>query len=173
MKALPHESALFSSAELAEAIGADLDTINNWVRRGIIVRARIGGRHMPNRLFSADEIYKTALKYELVKLGLPPSSAAEAVNSIWKQSNANVFFEKKQIYAVVFPADDKWTTILCSQSEHGGPLYKFTRSAASRGERIPLPDRAFAVVPISGTLVRIAKRLDSAMVSTKVPPSQT
>ena len=79
MKSLPRE-LLFSSAELAEAIGTDLETIKNWVRRGIINRTTIGGRHMPNRLFSADEVYKTALKYELVKMGLPPSSAMEAVN---------------------------------------------------------------------------------------------
>jgi hypothetical protein len=167
MKALPHESALFSSAELAEAIGADLDTINNWVRRGIIVRARIGGRHMPNRLFSADEVYKTALKYELVKFGLPPSSATEAVNSIWKQCDRKDLFDKKQIYAVLFPTNDKWTTILCWQSEPGGGLYKFARSSALRAEKILLPDRAFAVIPISGTLTRIAKRFDSLLEGTR------
>ena len=61
MKSLPHEGVLFTSAELAEAIGADLETIKNWVRRDIISRARIGGRQMPNRLFSADEVYKAAI----------------------------------------------------------------------------------------------------------------
>ncbi len=167
MESPPHDRALFSSAELAEAIGADLDTINNWIRRRIIVRARIGGRHMPNRLFSADEVYKTAVKYELVKLGLPPSSATQAVNSIWKQCDRDDFFDKKQIYAILFQTDDKWTTILCWQSEPGGGLYKFTSSSALRGEKILLPDRAFAVIPISGTLTRIAKRLDSLLEGTR------
>ena len=72
MKSLPHEGALFTSAELTEAIGADLETIKNWVRRGIISRARVGGRQMPNRLFSAEDIYKAAVTYELVKRVWPP-----------------------------------------------------------------------------------------------------
>jgi hypothetical protein len=172
MKSLPHESALFTSAELAEAIGADLETIKNWVRRGIISRAPIGGRQMPNRLFSADEVYKTAVIYELVKLGLPPSAATDAVNTIWGQADRNDFFEDKQIYAILFPTDDKWTPLLCSQREQGGPLYRITRSSTARSrEKIRLPDRAFAVVPITGTLTRITKRLESVVEATKVPPT--
>jgi hypothetical protein len=172
MKSLPHEGALFTSAELAEAIGADLETIKNWVRRGIISRARIGGRQMPNRLFSADEVYKTAVTYELVKLGLAPSAATEAVNTIWGQCNRNDFFEDKQVYAILFPTDDKWTTVLCSQREEGGPLYRFTRSTARSREKVRLPDRPFAVVPISSTLTRIAKRLESVIEATKEPPTR-
>jgi hypothetical protein len=173
MKSLPHESVFFSSTELAEAIGADLETIKNWLRRGIISRARIGGRQMPNRLFSADEVYKTAVKYELVKLGLPPSSAAEAVNTIWEQCDRKDSFADKQIYAVLLPTDDKWTAVLCWQREQGGALYKFTRSTARSREKIRLPDRAFAVVPITGTLTRIAMGLESVIEATKVSPTQT
>jgi hypothetical protein len=40
---LKHPATFFSAAELAKAIGADFETINNWVRRGMITRARIGG----------------------------------------------------------------------------------------------------------------------------------
>jgi hypothetical protein len=58
-------------------LGTDLETVNNWIRRGIISRARIGGRKLRNRLFSTEEVYKTALKNELVKLGIPPSPASE------------------------------------------------------------------------------------------------
>lgn len=158
METLPHENALFNSAELAEVIGADLETIKNWVRRGIISRTPLGGRQMPNRLFSADEVYKTAVKYELVKLGLAPSSATDAVNSIWKQYNRNDFPWKKEVYAVLFPTDDKWTTVLCSQ---------FTRQASPRGKKKPLPDRAFAVVPISDTLTRIGKQLGGLIEKSK------
>jgi hypothetical protein len=170
MKSLPHDGALFTSAELAEAIGADLETIKNWVRRGIISRARIGGRQMPNRLFSADEVYRTAVIYELVKLGLAPSVATEAASTIWGQCDGNDFFENKQIYAILFPTDDKWITVLCSQREEGGPLFKFTRSSTARSqEKIRLPDRAFAVVPITDTLTRITKRLESVIEATKEP----
>jgi hypothetical protein len=64
-------ATLVSAAELAKVIGTDLETINNWLRRGIITRARIGGRHLRTRLFSMEEVYKTALKNELVKIGNP------------------------------------------------------------------------------------------------------
>jgi hypothetical protein len=167
MKSPPDQNALFNSAELAEVIGADLETIKNWVRRGVISRTPLGGRQMPNRLFTAEEVYKTAVKYELVKLGLPPSSAANAVNSIWKQCKTHDLLGTKQVCAVLFPADDKWTTLLCWQTERGGTLYNFTRPAAPRVEKVPLPDRAFAVIPITATLRRIGKRLVSLLEETK------
>ena len=173
MKSLPPEGALFTLAELAEAVGADPETIKNWVRRGIISRARIGGRPMPNRLFSADEVFKTALTYELVKLGLAPSAATEAVKTIWGQCDRNDFLEDKQIYAILFPTDDKWTTVLCSQHEQGHPLYGFTKLTARSREKIQLPDRAFAVVPITGTLTRITRRLESVIEATKEPPTRS
>jgi MerR HTH family regulatory protein len=167
MKSRPHEGVLFTSAELAEAIGADPETIKNWVRRGIISRTRIGGRQMPNRLFSADEVYKTAVRYELVKLGLAPSAATEAVNTIWDQCNGTDILKEKDVYAILFPIDEKWTTVFCSQREQGGPLYKLPKLAARSLETIRLPDRAFAMVPITGTLTRITKRLESAIEATK------
>jgi hypothetical protein len=103
-----------------------------------------------------------------MKLGLPPSSATNAVNSIWKHRND--FFDKKEIFAILFPADDRWTTVLCWQSEPGGALYKLGRADAPRGKKVPLPDQAFAVVPISATFARIAKRLDGLLEGSKEPP---
>jgi hypothetical protein len=159
MKSLPHEGALFTSAELAEVIGADLETIKNWVRRGIISRARIGGRQMPNRLFSEDEVYKIAVTYELVKLGLAPSAAAAAANTVWEQRDGADFFGEKQICAILFPTDHKWTAVLCWQLEEGGPLYRLTRSSARHQEKIQVPDRSFAVIPITVTLARVTEKL--------------
>jgi hypothetical protein len=43
------------------------------------------GTDTSNRLFSADEVYKTALKNEPVKLGIPPSRASDAVNAAWAE----------------------------------------------------------------------------------------
>jgi hypothetical protein len=172
MKFLPYEGALFTLAELCEAIGADLETIKNWVRRGIISRARIGGRQMPNRLFSADEVFKTALTYELVKLGLAPSAATEAVNTILAQCDRKDFLEDKQIYAILFPTNDKWTAVLCTHRGPGGPLYRFPRSTARSHEKIRMPDRAFVVVPITSTVTRITKRLESIVEVTKERPTQ-
>jgi phage terminase Nu1 subunit (DNA packaging protein) len=81
-KLAPDSTVLVSASELAEIIGADFETVNNWVRRGIISRAPIGGRQLRARLFSTEEVYKAALTNELVRLGIQPSSASEAANSI-------------------------------------------------------------------------------------------
>jgi hypothetical protein len=127
---------------------------------------------MPTRLFSVEEVYKTSVSYELVKLGLAPSAATKAVNTIWAQCDRNDLFEHKHVYAILYPTDDKWTTVLCWQREEGGPLYRFTRSTARSQEKIQVPDRAFAVVPITGTLTRITKRLESVIEATKEPPAR-
>jgi hypothetical protein len=131
MKLLRDSAILVSAAELGEVIGADLETINNWIRREIITRALIGGRQLRNRLFSTDEVYKAALKNELVKLGIPPSPANEAVNALWKQWDKKNAPEGWNVYAVALPSNDKWIVALCSQKISGGPLYKLGKS---RGE---------------------------------------
>jgi hypothetical protein len=157
MKFLCDPTVLLSAAELGDSVGIDLETVNNWIRRGIISRAPIGGRQLRYRLFSTEEVYKTALKNELVKLGIPPSSASNAVNEFWKE------WDKKEppggrLYAVVKPRDDKWTALLCWQKISGGPLYKIGRSS-SKPEEIELPVQAFAMLPISELVTRVAKNL--------------
>jgi hypothetical protein len=42
MKPIRHSGTLVSSAELAEIIGTDLQTGNNWIGRGIITRSSLG-----------------------------------------------------------------------------------------------------------------------------------
>ena len=69
---------LITSFELAEIVGADQETINNWIRRGMISRAAIGGRQLRARLFSTEEVYKAVITNDLVRLGIQPSSASEA-----------------------------------------------------------------------------------------------
>jgi hypothetical protein len=144
-----------------EAIGLDLETIKNWIRRGIISRAPIGGRQLRNRLFSSEEVYKTALKNELVKLGIPPSRASEAVNALWKEWDRKDAPEGRKIYAVVLPSNDKWTVTLCSQKISGGPLHKFRKSKST--EEMDLPKQAFAVIPISDVFNRVESRLSELL----------
>jgi hypothetical protein len=158
-KLLDDSAIVVSAAELAEIIGTDLETINNWLRRGIITRARIGGRHLRSRLFSADEVYKAALTNELVKLGLAPSSASEAVNELWERWDRREL-EGQKIYAVLMPSDRGWTALLCWQKTSGGPLYKLAKSSRSQpNDEFQLPERAFAVIPISNVLAQLAKTL--------------
>jgi hypothetical protein len=59
---------LFSAKEVAETIGADLETVNEWLEVGAIDRAIFGGGQ-----FSKYELHRAALVFELVKFGLPPS----------------------------------------------------------------------------------------------------
>ena len=83
MKPTLGKPTLITAPELAKLIGTDMETINNWIRRGVISRVPIGGRQLKARLFSTDEVYKAALTSELVRLAIQPSPAMEASNSIW------------------------------------------------------------------------------------------
>ena len=119
MKLLRDPVVLVSAAELGQIVGIDIETVNNWLRHGIITRAPIGGRQLRNRLFSTEEVYKTALKNELVKLGIPPSQASEAVNSLWKEWGKKDAPEGWNVYALLWPSNDKWSVALCSQKSLG------------------------------------------------------
>src|SRR5215471_8906539 len=72
---ISHRSSnLFSATEVAETIGTDLETINEWLEVGAIDRAVFGGGR-----FSKYELQRTALTFEMVKLGLAPSRARDVV----------------------------------------------------------------------------------------------
>jgi hypothetical protein len=165
MKPIHHSGTLVSSAELAELIGTDIQTVNNWIGRGIITRSSLGGRQLRNRLFSADEVYKTALKNELVKLGIPPSQASDAINTLWKASGKKDTPEGWKVYAVLWPSNDKWIVALCPQKISGGPLYKFGKSKST--EEMELPAQAFAVIPISAVFDRVSGKLSELLGETK------
>jgi hypothetical protein len=155
MNRLHDSKALVSVTELAEIIDSDPTTIDNWLRRKIISRAPLKRR---NRMFSAEEVYKTALKHQLVKLGIPPSSASGVVNVLWGHWDRKEPPEGRRLYTLLVPRDGKWTPLLCWQKLSGGPLYKLGRST-STPEEIKLPAQAFAVLPVSDILVRIAHKL--------------
>jgi hypothetical protein len=159
---LPHSSTTrVSVMELAEIIDTDPTTIDNWLRRKIITRAPVRGRKLTKRLFSAEEIYKTALKHELVKLGISPSSANDAVNALWKEWDKRERLEGRKVYAVVLPTNGNWTVALCSQKLSGGPLYKFGKSKST--DEMELPKQAFAMIPISDVFERVTSKLSELL----------
>ena len=158
---LPQVSTtLVTVSELAEIVGVDLDTINNWVRYDIISRARLGGRQLRSRLFSTEEVYKTALIRELVQLGIPPSSASEAVDAIWEEWRATEAPKGQKVYAVVVPTKGKWTAALCSQGSSGGPLYQGTGSGRVQ---IELPKHASALIPISDVFEYVSRKISALL----------
>jgi hypothetical protein len=164
MKFLRDTSALVTAAELAKVVGIDIETVNNWLRNGTISRAPIGGRHFRQRLFSSEEVYKAALTRELVKLGIPPSPASEAVDAVWREWDKKATPEGRKIYAVMFPTKDKWTVGLCWQRIPGGPLYKFQKSIGTKSrDEINLPKQAFAVIPMSDVLERVSNKLSELL----------
>ena len=162
---LPHGSTTrVSVMELAEIIDTDPTTIDNWLRRKIITRAPIRGRKLTKRLFSADEIYKTALKNELVKLGISPSTANDVVNAFWKEWDKREGPEGRKVYAVVLPGNGNWTVALCSQKVSGGPLYKLEKSMGGKPiEEMDFPKRAFAVIPVSDVFERVNGNLSELL----------
>jgi hypothetical protein len=161
MKLLRDNAILVSAAELGEVIGTDLETVKNWIRREIITRAPIGGRQLRNRLFSTDEVYKTTMLKQLVDLGMGPSAAHEAVNVLWKEWGKKEAPEGWNVYAVLWPSNDKWSVALCSQKILGGPLFKFGKSKLT--EEMELPKLAFAVIPVSDVFERVSGKLSELL----------
>jgi hypothetical protein len=168
MTLLHGSKVLITITELAEIIGTDITTIDNWTRREIISRTQIAGRPLRNRLFSTEEVYKTALKNELVTLGIPPSPASEAVNALWKQWHKKEAPEGRNIYALALPSKDKWVVALCSQRISGGPLYEFGKSTGTMSSsEVTLPRQAFAVIPISDVFKRVTNKLSELLGDTR------
>jgi hypothetical protein len=151
---------LISSAELAEIVGVDFETINNWIRRGVIARALIGTRQLRSRLFSTKEVCKAAFTSELVKLGIPPSSASEAVDALWEEWRGTEAPKGWKLYAVVVPIKGKWTATLCSQRISGGPLYQ---GAGSGRVQMELPKHAFAMIPIADIFEYISRKMSALL----------
>jgi hypothetical protein len=153
-------TTLVTSAELAEIVGVDFDTINNWIRRGVIARALIGGRQLRSRLFSTKEVYKAAFTSELVNLGIPPSLASEAVDTVWEEWKGTDAPNGWKLYAVVLPTKGKWTAALCSQRISGGPLHQ---GAGSARVQMELPKHAFAVIPISDIFEYVSRKMSGLL----------
>ena len=103
----------------------------------------------------------TALKNELVQLGIPPSQASEAVNALWKEWGKKNVPEGWNVYALLGRANDKWNVALCSQKLSGGPLYKFGKSKST--EEMELPNLTCALIPISDVLERVSSKLSALL----------
>jgi hypothetical protein len=152
-------TTLVSASELAGIIGVDIETINNWIRHGIISRVRGGGRQLRARLFSTDEVYKAVITSDLVRLGIAPSHAMEASNSIWNAWQTKLTPDGQKVYAMVVPSKDGWTVELFSRKAAGGPLYKRGKSTGTKSVQIELPKQAFAVIPISDVFDRVSGKI--------------
>ena len=144
---ISHRSSnLFSAIEVAETIGTDLETINEWLEVGAIDRALFGGGR-----FSKYELQRAALTFELVKFGLPPSSARDVVwemeydlQQIWAGTISNQY----KAYAVVIPnRQKKWLVIWCWK--------------VSTEEIDPSP-QSHIILPISDILARVTNDADAA-----------
>jgi hypothetical protein len=156
---VPKSSTLVTAVELAEIVGADLESIHNWTQRGIISRVAIDGRQLRARLFSTEQVYKAALTNELVRLGIAPSPASEASNSVWNAWEKKGTPEGQKVYAVVVPSKDRWTVELCSRKAAGGLLYRLGKSTGTKSVEIELPKQAFAVIPISDVFERVSGKI--------------
>ena len=159
MKPTLGKPTLITAPELAKIIGTDMETINNWIRRGVISRVPIGGRQLKARLFSTDEVYKAALTSELVRLGIQPSPASEAANAVWKEWEKKDVTKGQEVYAVVVPTEDKWMAVLRSQGTSVGPPYKAGRQSIE----VELRKHAFAVIPISDVFERVSRKTSSLL----------
>ena len=129
---------LFSAEEVAGTIGADPETVNEWLEVGAIDRAIFGGGQ-----FSKYELHRAALVFELVKFGIAPSSAKEIIREVeydlqrvWERLPSHF-----KAYAIVIPTSRRWLVSWCWKKS---------------SEQInPLPAEGHIVLPVSDTLARI------------------
>jgi hypothetical protein len=77
--------------QVAKTIGADLNTINDWLEVGAIGRVVFGGGQ-----FSRYELDRAALVFELVKFGFSPSCARETSSERWNMT-CNKFGQESQV----------------------------------------------------------------------------
>ena len=166
MKSAFGSNVLLSSAELAQVVGVDFDTVNNWIRRGIISRSPIGGRQLRNRLFSVEEVFKTALKNELVKLGIQPSSASDAVNELWGKWAENEIQENT--CAILARKNGKWICLVCRRNSSTGHFYKSQSPSTGKVERAELPQQTFAVIPIHNVYSQVTESLSTLLKGTNL-----
>ena len=118
------------------------------------------GRATRNRLFSTEEVYRAALIFELIKLGLPPSSASDAINELWKGWWAKELSEGKKVFAMMVPTGDKWSASMCWQKSSGGPFYKCTKQLGFNGSvQTEMPSQAFLTIPINNVFRGVTERL--------------
>jgi hypothetical protein len=144
---MSHRSSnLFSATEVAETIGTDLETINEWLEVGAIDRTVFGGGR-----FSKYELQRAALTFEMVKLGLAPSRARDVVwemeydlQQIWAATVSNHY----KAYAILIPnKQDKWLVFWC-----------WTASK----EEIEPPAPGHIILPISDILARVTNETEQA-----------
>jgi hypothetical protein len=164
MKKPSESDVLISLSELAQVVGIDFETANNWIRRGIISRSAIGGRQLRNRLFSMEEVYKAALKYELVKLGIGPSPASDATDELWKHWPKNKIEENT--YAILIPKNGQWNCLLCTRDSSTGHLYKLQGPSPGKTEKVEFPQQTFAVIPIHNVYSQVTENLSTLLKGT-------
>ena len=134
---------LFSAEQVAKTIGADLETINEWLDVGAIDWTIFSGGR-----FSKYELQRAALTFELVKLGLAPSSARDVVwemeydlQQIWGTTVSNRY----KAYAILIPNNQKrWLVFWC-----------WTAST----EEIEPPTQGHIILPVSDILARVANQV--------------
>jgi hypothetical protein len=129
---------LFSAEEVAETIGADLETVNEWLEVGAIDRAIFGGGQ-----FSKYELHRAALVFELVKFGLSPSCAKDLIREmeydlqqIWSRIPSSF-----KAYLILIPTRRKWLVSW---------LWKPSTEAI---DRLPVQDHI--ILPVSDILARV------------------
>jgi hypothetical protein len=134
---------LFSATEVAETIGTDLETINEWLGVGAIDRAVFGGGR-----FSIYELQRAALTLEIVKLGLAPSRARDLIwemeydlQQIWGATVSNHY----KAYAILIPnKQNKWLVFWC-----------WTASTEEIEPHAP----GHIILPVSDILARVANHI--------------
>ena len=142
----PQSPNLFSATEVAETIGTDLETINKWLDVGAIDRTIFSGGR-----FSKYELQRAALTFELVKLGLAPSSARDVV---WEME-----YDLQQIWGTTVSNRYKAYAILIPTTPHNQKRWLVFWCWTASTEEIEPPTQGHIILPVSDILARVANQV--------------
>jgi len=139
--AISHQSPnLFSAEQVAKTIGADLETVNEWLGVGAIDRAVFGGGQFSKIRNTQSGIgLRTGEMWNFATLRKRNHSRNGIRPEIWERIPSHF-----KAYAIVIPTSRKWLVSWCWKKS---------------SEQIdPLPAEDHIVLPVSDTLARIAKK---------------
>jgi len=146
-------AALFSQAELCQVAGIDHETANNWVKRGLLDTAAVGGRKMRGRrLFSLLDICKAHLMNEAVRsLSIPPSHCAEIVNKAMTQ-----FVKAEKLDHIEDDRDIHFTVALVTRRR--GTWITELRTDGDPRKELQQASHAMAMWPISQAFTSVHRQ---------------
>jgi hypothetical protein len=147
------EAGMYQISKVAQASGAEIETIKTWIKRGILV---LGPDDVPAetrrsaRLFSFETVIQIATMHEFTQLGISPTRAAK-----WAISFAH-WGDGKRNPSALYPDGETYLFGL-PNSDIG--IVRNVQAGKSVQESINRPTRSFVAINMFKIVLEVRERL--------------